>query len=89
MPMPLDVAVTYSNGTTEMFYIALDILRGAKPNENPKQKRTVLPRWQWTNATYDFEISADKGKVLKVEIDPSKRMADVKLENNIWNGAKN
>lgn len=88
MPMPLDVVVTYSNGTTEMFYIALDILRGSKPIDNPKQKRTVLPRWQWTNATYDFEISAEKGKVTKVEIDASKRMADVKLENNIWNAAK-
>lgn len=84
MPMPLDVVVSYSNGTTENFYIALDILRGEKPNENPKQKRTVLPRWQWTNSTYTFDINASKGKITSIEIDPSMRMADVKRDNNKW-----
>ena len=84
MPMPLDIVVTYTNGTTEMYYVALDILRGEKPNENPKQKRTILPRWQWTNPSFDFEINAAKGKISKIEIDPSQRMADVNRENNTW-----
>ena len=84
MPMPLDIVVTYTNGTTEMYYVALDILRGEKPNENPKQKRTVLPRLQWTNPSFDFEINAAKGKISKIEIDPSQRMADVNRENNTW-----
>ena len=88
MPMPLDVLVTYTNGTTEMFYIALDILRGEKPNENPKQKRTILPRWQWTNNSYDFVINAEKNKIAKIEIDASGRMADVNRENNKWASEK-
>ncbi len=88
MPMPLDVVVTYENGTTEMYYIPLDILRGEKPNENPNQKRTVLPRWQWVNGSYDFDINSDRSKIAKIEIDPSNRMADVNRENNNWKSVK-
>lgn len=84
MPMPIDVVVTYTNGISETYYIPLDILRGEKPNENPSQKRMVLPRWQWTNGNYDFDINAPKSSIAKIEIDPSNRMADINRENNNW-----
>ncbi len=84
MPMPLDVVVTYKDGTKEMFYIPLDIQRGEKPNENPAVKFTVCRRWQWVNPTYELQIPFGVAKIRSVEIDPSIRMADVKRENNIW-----
>ncbi len=69
-------------------YYSPDILRGEKPNENPNQKRTVLPRWQWVNGSYDFDINSDRSKIAKIEIDPSNRMADVNRENNNWKSVK-
>jgi hypothetical protein len=84
MPMPLDVVVTLSNGNKETYNIPLDIMRGEKTNENPKQKWTLLPDWQWTNPSYDFEVDIAKDKIIKVEIDPSYRLADVDKVNNVW-----
>jgi hypothetical protein len=81
LPMPLDVTVTYANGSKELFYIPLDIMRGEKPNENAQDKRTVLKDWTWTFPEYSFKPN---GKVIKVEIDASVRLADVKRENNVW-----
>lgn len=82
-PMPLDVLVTYSDGSKELFNIPLDLMRGNKPQENQAIKYTVLPDWQWTNLTYDFTIPRPRTEISNVEIDPSKRLADVNLENNV------
>ncbi|MFN7115950.1 MAG: M1 family metallopeptidase [Saprospiraceae bacterium] len=82
-PMPIDVLVTYSDGSKELFNIPLDLMRGNKPQENPAIKYTVLPDWQWTNSTYDFVIPRPRAEISNVEIDPSKRLADVNRENNI------
>jgi hypothetical protein len=84
MPMPLDIVVTYDNGSKESFYIPLDILRGEKANEKPTEKRTVLGDWQWVNKDYTFDINSDIKKIAKIQIDPTKRMADVDGENNTW-----
>lgn len=83
MAMPLDVVVTYTDGDQEMFYAPLESMRGAKPAEN-KLKRTVLPDHRWVDPTCEFEIPERAKKIAKVEIDPSRRMADVNLGNNVW-----
>ncbi|MDZ7879459.1 MAG: M1 family metallopeptidase [Saprospiraceae bacterium] len=80
-PMPLDVLVTYKDGSTEMFYIPIDLMRGEKPTENAKQKRSILKDWTWVNPTYEFQA---KGEVKSVVIDASMRMADVNRENNVF-----
>ncbi|MGB0892572.1 MAG: M1 family aminopeptidase, partial [Flavobacteriaceae bacterium] len=74
MPMPMDVAVTYTDGTSENFNIPLRIMRGNKPTT-----ATVLKDWTWAHPTYTFTTSKE---VKSVEIDPSKLMADVNLANN-------
>ena len=74
MPMPIDVTVTYENGTTEDFYIPLRQMRGEKPSS-----ATLLEDWAWVFPTYSFEASK---KVIAVQIDASGLMADVKSENN-------
>jgi hypothetical protein len=84
MPMPIDLVITLANGSKETYYIPLDIMRGEKPNEDMKQKRFVLADWQWTNLTYDIEIEIPKDKILKVDIDPTYRLADVDRTNNSW-----
>ncbi|MBS9774472.1 MAG: M1 family metallopeptidase [Tenacibaculum sp.] len=74
MPMPIDVEVTYIDGTKEEFNIPLEIMRGHKPTS-----AKVLKPWGWAYPTYAFEV--DK-PVKSVQIDKSGLMADVNLEDN-------
>ena len=81
MPMPIDINVTYEDGSVGAFYIPLQMMRADKPNPNPNQEWTVLPDWAWANPTYEFVIKNDK-KIKSITIDASQLMADVNLENN-------
>ncbi|MDO6811585.1 M1 family metallopeptidase [Tenacibaculum soleae] len=74
MPMPIDVEVTYTDGSKETFNIPLRMMRGEKPT-----KATVITDWTWAHPTYTFATSKE---VKSVEIDPSKLMADINQENN-------
>ncbi|MEZ5059794.1 MAG: M1 family aminopeptidase [Saprospiraceae bacterium] len=80
-PMPLDVEVTYADGSKEMFNIPLVIMRGNKPQESLKVKYTVAEDWAWVNQNYELRTN---GTVSKVEIDPSGSLADMDLSNNTW-----
>lgn len=82
MPMPIDLQLTYTNGSSEMFYIPLNLMYGNKPNENPSQNREVLEEWRWTHPTYIVETKHKLTDIKIAEIDPSKRMADVDRKNN-------
>ena len=75
MPMPIDVTVTYDDGSTEEFNIPLRMMRGNKPTN-----ATVIADWTWAHPTYTFKASK---KVKKVVIDSSKLMADVDRKNNV------
>ena len=82
MPMPIDLQLTYTDGSTEMFYVPLNLMFGNKPNENNVQKREMLEEWKWTHPTYIVETKHKLVDIKIVEIDPSKRMADVDRKNN-------
>ncbi|WP_431132996.1 M1 family metallopeptidase [Psychroserpens mesophilus] len=75
MPMPLDLTVTYTDKSTENFYIPLRQMRGEKPTS-----ATLLEDWAWVFPTYRFKTSK---KIESVQIDPSGLMADVNTENNL------
>lgn len=75
MPMPLDIEVVYADGSRENFNIPLEMMRGNKPTS-----ATVLKDWGWAHPTYKFEVTKE---IKSVEIDISKLMADVYLENNV------
>jgi hypothetical protein len=87
MAMPLDILVTYTDGDKEIFYAPLEGMRGEKPAED-KTPRTVLPDHRWVDLEYEFEIPERMKKIAKIEIDPSRRMADVDLSNNVWEKTK-
>ena len=74
MPMPIDVEVTYADGSKEAYYIPLRMMRGEKAT-----KATQIADWTFAHPTYTFK--ANKA-VKSVQIDPSKLMADINLENN-------
>ncbi len=74
MPMPIDLEVTYSDGSKEDFYIPLRMMLGEKPTT-----ATTLDDWSWTSPTYNFTT---KKSIKSVEIDPSKLLADIDNTNN-------
>ncbi|SDW13823.1 Peptidase family M1 [Lutibacter oricola] len=77
MPMPIDVSVTYVDGSSEDFYIPLNLMRGEKPTS-----ATILKDWAWGKPTYSF---VTKKEIKTVEIDVSGLMADVDRSNNFLN----
>ncbi|MEO6287149.1 MAG: M1 family metallopeptidase [Dyadobacter sp.] len=83
MPMPLDVVVSYRDGTQENFYIPLEIMRGEK-EEKLYSKTTLLPDWGWTYPEYAFTIGKDLSEIVRIVIDPSQRMADIDPDNNAY-----
>jgi hypothetical protein len=84
-PMPIDLLITYQDGTQELFYIPLNETLGSKPVENTSIKRIELDSWPWVNPSYSFVIDRKLTDIKTVEIDPSLRMADVNRKNNIIN----
>lgn len=83
MPMPIDLEITFRDGSKELHYIPLNIMYGGKANENPAEKRTDHEEWRWTHPVYVVEINHKLTDIVKAEIDPSKRMADVERKNNL------
>ena len=79
IPMPLEILVSFRDGSTAMYYIPIDLMQGNKTFDNDI---IILEPWSWVNADYIFKIQGNK-KVLKIEIDPSKRLADVNQLKNI------
>lgn len=79
IPMPLEVLVSFGDGSTAMYYIPIDLMQGNKTFYN---NVVILEPWSWVNTEYVFEIQGNK-KIIKIEIDPSKRLADVNQNKNI------
>lgn len=82
MPMPVDVEITFADGTKEMHNIPMNLMYGNKSNENPSEKYVVESEWDWTHPNYTLSLPSTK-QIKKIEIDPSHRMADVDVSNNV------
>ncbi len=83
MPMPIDVVVTFKDGSQETHYIPLNLMFGAKPAEAGQINRIVHREWRWTHPDYLLPVSRPVGEIRSIEIDPTKRMADVNPANNL------
>lgn len=83
MPMPVDLAVVFQDGSRAYFNIPLRIMRGHKPAQEGGISYTILEDWPWTNPTYEFVLDVPPGNIREVIIDPAGRLADVNRENNI------
>lgn len=81
MPMPIDVLVTYKDGTKELHYIPLNLMYGDKPAEGDI-KRIVHPEWKWVNSEYNLQLTRNVSDIREIEIDSSKRLADINRGNN-------
>ncbi|WP_297335003.1 M1 family metallopeptidase [Algoriphagus sp.] len=82
MPMPLDVVITYKDGSKEQIYLPLVIMRGEKEIEAGMPERILSEDWPWTNLTKTITLSKELERIESIEIDPSGRLADLERENN-------
>jgi hypothetical protein len=81
LPMPIEVLINYKDGTSELHYMPLDLMLGAKEAESGVN-RIVHKDWQWVAPTYTFETSKPLSALKSIEIDPSYRMPDLNRSNN-------
>jgi len=81
MPMPVDVLITFKDGSKELHSIPLNLMYGNKPAESsiPWFSET---EWRWTHPDYAFSINRSVKEIKSIEIDPSMRLADVNRVNN-------
>ena len=81
MPAPLEVLITYKDGSSELHYIPLDLMLANKVAEG-NDNRIVHPECKWVQPTYTFETSKPLSALKSIEIDPSYRLPDVNRSNN-------
>lgn len=81
-PMPIDLTVTLKNGEKKHYHVPLNLTRIWKQND-VYGRFQILPYWAYTQKSYSFSIPFSKQDITSVEIDPSGRLADVSMEDNI------
>lgn len=78
LPMPIDLEVTYRDGTRELIYIPLNETFG-----NKSGNMVIAPKiWDWVQPNYTLEVSHPGKQIARVEIDPLKQLADVTPDDN-------
>ncbi|MEO8588341.1 MAG: M1 family metallopeptidase [Flavobacteriales bacterium] len=80
--MPVDVRITFREGSEETYHVPLSLMRGAKPEGGESYVFTALPAWQWTDARYTFKVPGTIANLGSVMLDPSQKMADTDREND-------
>ncbi len=78
IPMPIEVVVSFDDGSSDMYYVPNDLLYGYKSFNDDVY---LMEPWNWVSKEYEFKVRGSK-KITKIEIDPSKRIADVNQLDN-------
>src|SRR5262249_9426636 len=79
-PMPIDLVVTYKDGSKENYYIPMNELMGSKPDDG--KSRITTEACAWVYPTYTLKVNKKLSEIESMEIDPSQRMADIDRKNN-------
>jgi len=82
MPMPIEVKVTFKDGSSEWHYVPLSLQFGEKPEESFQSPRIVYDEWKWTHPTYIIASTHKLMEMVSIEIDPTHRLADINPRNN-------
>ncbi|MGB8704237.1 MAG: M1 family metallopeptidase [Gillisia sp.] len=83
MPMPLDITVNYTDGSSQQVYIPLKMMRWEKPAPRDVN-RLVKDAWAWAMPTYTFTLDKPTSAISKIIIDKNGLMADVNPDNNVY-----
>jgi hypothetical protein len=82
-PMPIDLQLSFKDGSKELHYIPMYLMFGQKPQEYPSIPRKVYEPWKWTDRTYVIESTRKMNDITAIEIDPTGRLADVNRGDNL------
>ena len=82
--MPLDIIIKTKSGDTISYTIPLRIMRSAKTVDPLYGKMEVRADWPWTFPQYELEVPIKWNEIETIEIDPSKRMADINRKDNVY-----
>jgi hypothetical protein len=82
MPMPIDLQLTFKDGTKELHYVPMYLMFGKKPVEDATISRKEYEAWKWTHETFVVESNRRLTDITIAEIDPSQRLADIERRNN-------
>ena len=85
MPMPVELKITFEDNSVTNYYIPLQLMRGKKKVAN---ETIVLNDWAWAYPTYSFKINTKKSPVKSIELNPTKRMADINPANDSYSAQK-
>ena len=83
MMMPIDLEVEYLDGSKEMYYIPLRMMRAEKPHEDLETMRFTQSDWAWTSPTYALQINKPMKEIKRIQIDPTDRLTDIDKSDNI------
>ena len=82
MPMPVDVLLSFKDGSKELHYVPMNLMFGGKPAEDSSLTRKVYDEWNWTNPVYVIETNRKLSDMVVAEIDASHRMPDINRKDN-------
>ncbi len=83
MPMPVEVTVTSTDGSSIIYYFPLRMMRNSK-TEFGNNKYLLIEDWAWTNPTKTFTIGQSFEEIKSIEINRSKRVPDIDPTNDKW-----
>lgn len=82
IPMPLDVKISYKDGSDVLFVIPLDLMMGHKALED-ESNQVLLQAWPFTSRLYQIKLQTPVDDIQSIVIDPKLQMADINRNNNI------
>jgi hypothetical protein len=83
MPMPLEVLINFRDGTSEVHYIPIALMRGEKKNPYALTWK-VHKDWSWAKPEYEFIVDRPKSEIVDLYVDPTYYMADIDRDNNSY-----
>ncbi len=89
MMMPIDLEIEYLDGSKELYYIPLRMMRGEKPAEDQETMRLSQQVWPWTYPTYELQLSKPIKDIKRIQIDPTDRLADIDQSDNLMQRTDN
>jgi len=86
--MPIDLGVFYNDEHLDIHYIPLQMMFGEKPALEGIGTWKKEKDWAWARPEYTLLIDAPLDIISQIRIDPTGLMADVNLDDNVFENEK-
>ncbi len=83
-PMPVVIRVILKDGAQKDYEIPLDLMMAPKNSLGTERVRQMP--WHWVAAQYRLKLDFPRDEISKIQLDPSRMLADVDESNDQWVG---